>query len=136
MKLFDNLSAERSLDADVRTAAATGEKVIDTQGFEDGMLVAISGDVTSTTGDSYTIRVMECDTSTGSFTTTGIEVVFSGATGAAASNQNKVARIGQLNLVRQRFLRVDLACTATTTSWEGAGIIVLGNKIGGPVNSD
>lgn len=135
-KLHDNLAPTRALDADVRTAVATGENVIDTQGYEDGELVAIAGDVTCTTGDSYTIQVMECDTTNGSFTTTGISVVFSGADNAAASNQVKVARIGQLNVTRKRYLRVDLACTATTTSWEGAGIVVLGNKNSGPINSD
>jgi hypothetical protein len=136
MKLYDNVSAQRALDPDVRTAAATGEKVVDSQGYRDGMLVAVAGDVTCTTGNSYTITVMECDTSTGSFTTTGISVVFSGADDAAASNQTKVARLPELNVVRKRFLRADLSCTATTTSFEGGAIILLSEADGGPVNSD
>jgi hypothetical protein len=100
------------------------------------MLVAVIGDVTCTTGNSYTLTVMECDTSTGSFTTTGITVVASGADAAAASNQVAVARIPELNVVRKRFLRVDLSCTATTTSFEGGAIIILGEPYSGPVNSD
>ncbi|MER0170355.1 MAG: hypothetical protein DU489_07075 [Nitrosomonas sp.] len=136
MKLFDNLSAQRALDPDVRTGVATGEKVVDSQGYRDGMLVGITGDMSCTTGNSYTLTVMECDTSTGSFTSTGISVVFSGANDAAASNQTKVARIAELNVTRKRFLRVDLTCTATTTSFEGTGIIILGESYAGPVNSD
>lgn len=136
MKLFDNLSVQRSLDPDVRTGVATGEKVVDTQGYNDGMLVGVVGDMTCTTGNSYTLTVMECDTSTGSFTSTGISVVFSGANDAAAANQTKVARIAELNVVRKRFLRVDLTCTATTTSFEGGGLIVLGEAYRGPVNND
>ncbi len=136
MKLYDNVQVERSLDSDIRTAAATGEKVVDTQGYRDGMLVGIVGDVTCTTGNSYTLTVMESDTSTGTFASTGISVVFSGATNAAASDQVKEARISELNVTRKRFLRVDLSCTATTTSFEGTGIILLGEAYKGPVNTD
>lgn len=136
MKLFDNTSVQRSLDADVRTAAATGENVVDTLGYRDAMLVGIAGDVTSTTGASYTLTVHESDSSTTGFATTGISVVFDGIDNAAASNQVKLARIAELNVVRKRFLRVDLTCTATTTSFEGAGVLVLGEKYDGPVNSD
>lgn len=133
-KLYDNVGAERALDPDVRTDAATGEKVVDTLGARDGMLVAVVGDVTITTGDSYTLTVMECDTSTGTFTTTGISVTFDDGTGE--SNQTAVARIPELNVVRKRFLRVDLSCTATTTSFEGGAVVLLSEKYAGAVNSD
>lgn len=136
-KLFDNVKVNASLVAEAMTAATTGATVVDTQGYSDGMLVAVAGDITSTTGDSYTIKVMECDTSTGTFVATGIEVVYSGASGALAlENTAKSARISELNVTRKRFLRVDLAMTATTTAWEGAGIILLGEGVSGAVNSD
>jgi hypothetical protein len=135
--LFDNISPQVSLDAEAMTAATTGAHVIDTQGYADGMLVVVAGDITCTTGDTYRVKVMECDTSDGSFEDSGIYVDFTGASGAAAGqNGVKQARISELNLTRKRFLRVDLAMTATTTAWEGAGIVVLGNKVSGPVNSD
>lgn len=133
-KLFDNVSGQRALDPDVRTDAATGEKVVDTQGYTDGMLLAVLGDVTITTGDSYTLTVMESDSSTTGFATTGITVVFDDGTGE--SNQTAVARISSLNVTRKRFLRVDLSCTATTTSFEGGAVILLGGKADGPVNDD
>lgn len=136
-KLFDNIKAAVSLNAEAMTAATTGATVLDTQGYSDGMLVAVAGDITCTTGDSYTIKVMECDTSTGTFVASGIEVVFSGASGALAlENSIKSARISELNVTRKRFLRVDLAMTATTTAWEGTGIVLLGGSVSGPVNSD
>lgn len=134
MKLYDNIKAERALDPDVRTDEATGEKVVDTQGYRDGMLQVVLGDVTETTGDTFAFKVMECDTSTGTFTDSGIAVNITGD--GAQSNQVAVARIPELNVVRKRFLRVDLACTATTTSVEGGATILLGESYAGPVNSD
>lgn len=133
-KLFDNVSAQRALDPDVRTSDTTGEKVVDTQGYRDGMLVAVAGDVTITTGDSYTLTVMESDTSTGSFTSTGVSVTFDDGDGE--SNQTKVARISELNVVRKRFLRVDQTSTATTTSFEGGAVILLSEGDNGAINSD
>jgi hypothetical protein len=138
-KLFDNLSVQQSLDAEAYTGATTGGHLVDTQGYEDGMLVVVAGDITCTTGDTYRVKVSECDTTDGQFSDTGIYVDFTGASGSAAGGnaaEAKVARISQLNVARKRYLRVDLAMTATTTAWEGSGIIVLGNKVSGPVNSD
>lgn len=132
-KLYDNVKVERALDPDVRTAAGTGEKVVDTQGYRDGMMVAVVGDVTDTGGDAYTLTVMECDTSTGTFVTTGISIAFEGD---GNSNQVEEVRIPDLNVTRKRFLRVDLAVSATTTSFEGGALILLGEGTQGAVNSD
>lgn len=133
-KLFDNIGANRSLDPDVRTDDATGEGYVDTLGYRDGMLLAVAGDITDTTGDSYTIKVYECDTTDGTYTDTGVSVVFTG--GAAEDNSTKVARISELNVTRKRYLRADLVCSATTTSFEGGAVILLGEADAGPVNSD
>ena len=138
-KLFDNISANQSLDAEAYTAATEGGHVIDTQGYDDGMLVVVAGDITCTTGDTYRVKVMECDTSNGTFSDSGIYVDFTGASGSAAGGNSaspKVARISELNVARKRYLRVDLAMTATTTAWEGSGIVLLGHKASGPVNTD
>lgn len=136
-KLFDNVSVNQSLDAEAYTAATAGGHVIDSQGYFDGIVVVAAGDITCTTGDTYRVKVMECDTSDGTFTDTGIYVDFTGASGAAAGqNTNKQARIPELNVARKRFLRADLAMTATTTAWEGAAVILLGEGSDGAVNSD
>lgn len=139
MKLFDNISAKQSLDAEAYTGATEGGHVIDTQGYRDGMLVVVAGDITCTTGDTYRVKVMECDTSTGTFSDSGIYVDFTGASGSAAGGNSasaKVARISELNIVRKRFLRADLAMTATTTAWEGSALILLGDSYAAPVNTD
>jgi hypothetical protein len=138
-KLFDNVGAKQSLVAEAYTAATTGANVIDTQGFDDGMLVVVAGDITCTTGDTYRVKVMECDTTDGTFADTGIYVDFTGASGALALQNGaaaKVARVPELNVVRKRYLRVDLAMTATTSAWEGAGILLLGEGARGAVNTD
>lgn len=134
MKLFDNILASRTLDPDVRTDAATGETYVDTTGHRDAMLVVVAGDITDTTGDTYTVKVMECETTDGTYTDSGISVTFTG--GQAEDNSVKVARIAELNIARKRYLRADLACTATTTSFEGGAIILLGESDAGAVNSD
>lgn len=133
-KLFDNVKAVYSLDAETYTAVTTGAQLVDTQGYGDGMLLAIAGDITATTGDTYTVQILECDTTNGTFTTTGISVVFTG--GGTIANTLQVARIPELGVARKRYLRADLACTATTTSFEGAAVILLGDSISGAVNSD
>jgi hypothetical protein len=136
-KLFDNVKVAPSLDAEALTVATTGATLVDTQGYNDGMLVVVSGDITCTTGDTYRVKVMECDTTNGVFTDSGIYVDFAGATGTlAGQNSVKSARVKELNVMRKRYLRVDLALTATTTAWEGAGIILLGEPVSSPVNND
>jgi hypothetical protein len=136
-KLFDNTKVSQSLDAEAYTAATVGATVVDTLGYRDGMIVVAAGDITCTTGDTYRVQVMECDTSTGTFTATGIFVDFTGATGTAAGqNTAKAARVPELNVVRKRFLRVDLAVTATTTAWEGSGVLLLAEGYAAPANND
>lgn len=136
-KLFDNVSVNKSLDAEAYTAATVGATVVDTQGHRDGMLVVYAGDITCTTGDTYRVKVMECDTSTGTFSDSGVYVDFTGATGSAAGqNDVKKARVSELNVTRKRFLRVDLAVTATTTAWEGCGMLLLAESYKGPQNTD
>ena len=136
-KLFDNVKPSASLDAEAYTAATVGATIIDSQGYSDGMLVVVSGDITCTTGDTYRVKVFECDTTDGTFADTGIYVDFTGASGTlAGQNSVKQARVASLNVTRKRYLRVDLAMTATTTAWEGSGIILLGDYINGAVNSD
>jgi hypothetical protein len=136
-KLFDNTKVSKSLDPEAYTGATAGATVVDTLGHRDGMLVVYAGDITCTTGNTYRVQVMESDTSTGSFEATGIYVDFVGATGAAAGeNTVKLARIPELNIARKRFLRVDLAMTATTTAWEGCGVLLLGESYAGPQNID
>jgi hypothetical protein len=131
MKLFDNIKPVYSLDAEVYTTDTTGTDVVDTLGYGDGMLLVVSGDIATTTGDVYTITVKECDTSTGTFATTGLAVSYSNT----EDNSVKTARISGLNLTRKRFLRADMTCTGTTLSWEGAAVIILGEPASGPVGN-
>lgn len=130
-KLFDNVKPVYTIDAEVYTTDTDGTDVVDTLGYGDGMLLVVSGDIATTTGDVYTITLKECDTSTGTFTTTGIAVSYSNT----EDNTAKSARIAGLNLNRKRFLRADLTCTGTTLSWEGAAVILLGEPASGPVGN-
>lgn len=131
-KLFDNTKVVVSLDPDTYTADTTGQDFVDTQGYSDAMLQVITGDVTFTTasGEGYTVGLFECDTTNGTYTSTGIEVT------ANDSNDVDLARITGLNTTRKRYLKAVLDTSATTTSWIGSAAVVLGEPASAPVNSD
>lgn len=131
-KLFDNVVPKYSLDAEVYTTDTVATDYVDTQGFGDGMLVAFAGDIATTTGDSYTLTVMECETTNGTYTTTGISVTFDDT----EDNEIKSARISDLGTTRMRYLKVDLTMTGTTLSFEGGAMILLGEPASGPVTQN
>lgn len=129
MKIFDNIKPVYSLDAEVYTTDTTGTDYVDTKGFSDGMLLVAAGDIATTDADTYTITVSECDTTNGNYVSTGLSVVFT----EDDDNEIHTVRIPNLNTTRKRYLRADLTCSATTISWEGAAIILLGEGDQGPV---
>ena len=131
-KLFDNIKAVYTLDAEVYTTDTVATDYVDTVGYGDGMLLVAAGDITTTATDVYTLTVKECETTDGTYTTTGVTVTFTGL----EDNTVKVARIAGLNTNRMRYLKADLTGSATTNSWEGAAVILLGEAASGPVNSD
>lgn len=132
MKLFDNIKPQYTLDAEVYTTDTTGTDYVDTQGFSDGMLLVCAGDIATTDSDRYTITVKECDTTNGTYVTTGITVTFT----EDDDNELRTARIANLNVERKRYLRADLTCSATTASFEGAAMILLGEGDSNPVTQD
>ena len=132
MKIFDNITAIYTLDAEAYTTDTTGTDYVDTQGYGDGMLLVASGDIGTASGDLYTITLKECETTNGTYTSTGITVTYA----HDGDNTVKLARISDLGTTRMRYLRADLTCSATTIAWEGAVAILLGEAASGPVNSD
>ena len=74
-KLFDNIKPVYSLDAETYTAVTVGAHVVDTQGYGDGMLLVLAGDITTHDRRHVHGKVMECDTSDGTFTASGITYV-------------------------------------------------------------
>lgn len=131
MKLYDNVTAVYSLDAEVYTTDTTGTDYVDTKGYKDGMLIVLAGDIATTDSDRYTVTVWECETTGGTYTSTGIAVTFT----EDNDNSIKVARLSDLGTTRMRYLRADLTCSATTISWEGAAAVLLGEATSGPVNA-
>ncbi len=129
MKLFDNVVHKLTLETEVYTTDTTGTAVVDTKGFNDGMLIVSAGDIATTASDRYTVKVMECDTTHGVFEDTGISLVFT----EDDDNEVHSARIANLNTTRKRYLRGDLVCSATTRSFEGSVIIAMGEPFSGPV---
>lgn len=128
-KLFDNVKVLQSLVSAVRTADANGTGV-DTQGYEDAMLVVPVGDIDLASADeTYQVKVEESDDNV-TFTTTTITATVS------ADNQVGVARIAELNVARKRYLRAVLDVGGTTPSIPMSALFLLAGSLKGPVNVD
>jgi hypothetical protein len=132
-KLFDNIKAVLSLVPAVYTSdqAYGAVTAVDTQGYNDAMLVVAAGDIDLASGnETYAVKVFECDTSGGTYTDTGISVTIT------ADNTVAVARLKELNVTRKRYLKATLDVEGTTPSFPGMAVILLGQAYTGPQNDD
>jgi len=130
MKVFDNIAVVASLVPATRTADANGVAV-DTQGYTDGMLQVIAGDIDLANADeTYAVTVEESDDGS-----TGWVAVSGASTTVTADNQLKEIRLAELNLTRKRYLRAVLDVGGTTPSIPGTAVFVLGGKARGPVGN-
>lgn len=128
--LFDNTKVLASLVPAVRTADANGTG-IDTQGYENAMLVVSAGDIDLANADeTYVVELEESDDNSTFTDVADISVTIT------ADNQVGVARIPNLNTTRKRYLRAVLNVGGTTPSFPGNALILLGGGDSGPVNTD
>jgi hypothetical protein len=133
--LFDNTKAAPSLVPAVYTSdqAYGAVTAVDTQGYNDAMLVVAVGDLDAASGDeTYAVKLFECDTSGGTYTDTGIAITID----KASDNTISLARITELNVTRKRFLKATLDVGGTSPSFPGTALILLGSAFAGAVNSD
>lgn len=129
-KLFDNVKALASLVPAVRTADANGTGV-DTQGYENAMLLVSVGDIDLASADeTYVIELEESDDNSSWTDVSGHDVTIT------ADNEVDQVRIANLNVVRKRYLRAVLNVGGTTPSCPVAAIFLLGGGDFGAVNSD
>jgi hypothetical protein len=127
--VFDNVKVLASLVPAVRTADANGTG-IDTQGYENGMMVVSVGDLDLASADeTYVVKVEESDDNS-TFADTGLSVT------VTADNEVDQVRLSGLNVTRKRYLRAVLDVGGTTPSCPVAALFVLGGADAGPVNSD
>lgn len=129
-KLFDNTSVQQSLVSATRTADANGTGV-DTQGYDDAMLVVPVGDIDTASGDeTYVVNLEESDSSGSGYSATGLSITIT------ADNQVGLLRISELNVARKRYLRAVLDVGGTTPSIPLSALFLLGGKVSGPINND
>lgn len=129
MKLFDNVKVLASLVPAVRTADTNGTG-IDTQGYENGVLVVSAGAIDlASTDETYVVKIEESDDNS-TFTDSGLSVA------VTAANQVKLVRVAELNVTRKRYLRAVLDVSGTTPSFAGGAVFLLGGAAAGPVNDD
>ena len=130
MKVYDNIFATASIVPAVYTADQNGVAV-DTQGYFDGMIGILAGTIDTTdTDETYNFKVQEsADGSTG-------WTDVSGATAEiTASNTGAAIRVSDLNVARERYLRVVLDVEGTTPSIACSVAVLLGEAVSAPVNS-
>jgi hypothetical protein len=127
--VFDNVKVLGSILPVTKTADFTGTG-IDTQGYNEAVLVVAAGDIdTSSSDETYVVNVYESDDNS-TYTDTGISVT------VTADNDVKVARIAELNVSRKRYLQARLDVGGTTPSFPGTALFLLGGAGSLPVNSD
>lgn len=128
--VYDNVKVVASLVPATRTADANGTGV-DTQGYENAMLVVSAGDIDTTTGDeTYVIELEESDDNLTWSDVSGHDVTIT------ADNEVDQVRISGLNVARKRYLRAVLNVSGTTPSFPGTALFLLGGADAGPVNND
>ena len=128
-KLLDNIKASFSFRPNRVTATANGTGV-DTQGYEDGMVVLEVGTVSGTT-PSMTVKMQESDDNS-----TFADITGSTFTAVVASNSSQVLRLTELNLARKRYVRAVATISGTTPSFDFSTEVLLGDNINGAVNND
>jgi hypothetical protein len=130
-KLFDNVKVLASLVPAVRTADANGTGV-DTQGYENAMLVVNVGDIDLASADeTYVVELQESDdNSSWSSSISGFNITIT------ADNEVDMVRIPELNVTRKRYLRAVLNVSGTTPSAPIAALFLLGGGVSAPANSD
>ncbi len=133
--VFDGVKVLGSLRPAVVSTDTVGTDIIDTQGYNDGMLIAHPGALTAAATDSYSVIVYENDTSTtsGAVVVAGVSVTFNSASTAGLP---LVARIRGLGENRKRYLYAKVTASATTVSFGGSAAFALGLADSNPVNVD
>lgn len=128
-KLFDNIRSAFSLRPAALTATTNGTSV-DTRGYGDAMAVLEVGAV-SGTSPTLDVKIQESDDNS-AFT----DVAGAAFTQVTAANSSQVLRLGQLNLVRKRYVRAVATIGGTSPSFALGCQILLGEGASGAVNND
>lgn len=129
IKLLDNIKASFSFRPQALTATGNGTGV-DTQGYDDAMVVLETGAVSGTT-PSMTVKIQESDDNS-----TFTDITGATFTAVTASNNSQVLRVTELNITRKRYLRAVATISGTTPSFTTACEILLGGGYQGAVNND
>src|SRR5215213_7216398 len=124
-KLFDNVKFVASLVPAVRTADANGTGV-DTQGYEDAVLLVQAGDIDlASTDETYVFELEESDDNSTFTDVTGYDVTIT------ADNEVDKVRIPELNVAHKRYLRVVCNVGGTTPSVPVAATFLLSVGVSG-----
>lgn len=126
--VYDNIKVLASLVPASRTASANGTGV-DTQGYENGMVVVSAGDIDLTTGDeTYAFKVQDSADNSTFADVSGL------TTTVTADNDVKLIRLTGLGANIRRYVRVVATLAGTTPICPVEAFVLLGNAFKKPVN--
>lgn len=128
-KLFDNVKAVFSFRPNRVTASANGTG-IDTQGYNDAMVILEVGAV-SGTSPTLDVKIQESDDNS-----TFTDVSGATFTQVTASNSSQVLRLSSLNVTRSRYVRAVATIGGTSPSYDFSCEVLLGGGASGPENDD
>lgn len=129
-KVFDNVAIIPSIQPSTITSSTNGAAV-DTQGYNDGMVQILAGDIDTSSGnETYAFSVEHSDDGS-----TGWAAVSGLTNTVIADNTQKEIRLAELNVAIKRYVRVVATLAGTTPSFLGTAVVVLGNPHQGPVDN-
>lgn len=129
IKLFDNLKPLFTFRPAAVTATANGTGV-DTQGYDDAVVLLEVGAVTGTT-PSMTVKIQESDDNS-----TFADVTGATFTAVTAANNSQILRLTELNVTRKRYVRAVATISGTTPNFTFGCEVIMGGYISGAINSD
>jgi hypothetical protein len=130
-KLFDNIKASFTLRPQSLGSGATNGTGVDTQGYNDAMVVLETGAV-SGTSPTLDVKLQESDDNS-----TFADISGATFTQVTAANSSQVMRLAELNVTRKRYIRAVGTVGGSSTPTVIAGVeILLGQAASRPVNSD
>lgn len=128
--IYDNVGVGVSTAPIVVTATTNGSAV-DTQGYQNAMVVIVAGVIDTASGnETYAYTVEESDDGS-----TGWAAISGATASVTASASQKFIRITNLNTTRKRYLRGVLTAGGTTPSIAHSIVILLGDPISGAVRA-
>ena len=134
-ELSSSVKNLRALDnSNITSDTNTDGVEIDTQGFNSVTCVLASGLGGSYTDGTYTVNVLESDTSGSGYAAADSSVIVSQSGNSAVDADNECAWVGYVG--NKRYIKVRCVSTSTSSGANICGWVILGHPHNAPVTSN